>query len=71
MKRKGHLPSLPQSRTWKDGSDEGTAFELTSAGSDDRTGKELTSSVMKRETTRTTARTVKGFIIDVELIQDD
>ena len=56
MKRR-HLPSPPQSRTWKDGEDEGIGFESTL-------------SVIKRKTTRTTVRTVEGVIIDVEIIQN-
>jgi hypothetical protein len=60
-----HLPSIPQSRTWKYREDEGTGFELTSA----ETGEEFTSSVMKRETTRTTVRTVEGVIVDVAIMK--
>ena len=61
---------MPQSRTWKDGEDEGTGSEFPSFVSDEEIGFEFTSSVMKKET-RTTVRTVEGVIIDVEIIPDD
>lgn len=66
-----HLPAKPQSSTLKSGEDDGTRFEVTSAGSDEETGFEFTSLVMMRETRRTIVTTVEGVIIDVAIIQDD